>query len=143
MSRKTWITMLATIVWAASEISAAADGAATGDDDASQRVKKALENIPTSGDDYTGDRLILKTHTPNFSPVRKESPKLQDQAGGKGLALSGTKLRVIQDTIDGNLTVAVVSVPCTVTSDNKLTTADIVELFNFVRPACASITVDD
>lgn len=74
------------------------------------------ESLPVtaSGDDFTEDRLILRSTVSGFTLLRDENRK-------DGLALRGTKLRVIKDVDPGNgereLIVTIETVPCVVTNE--------------------------
>jgi hypothetical protein len=69
-------------------------------------------SVPTSGDDYRGDTLVLQSNVQGFILLRD-----QNANPTKWLALRGTMLRVTQDhMVNGTreLLVSVVSTPCVV-----------------------------
>lgn len=75
-------------------------------DKAAQKVEEMLKNPPKSGEDFTGDRLTLRTTVSGLVLLR-------DQTKKDFIAPAGTKLRVLEER-NGTLTLGIERVPCVV-----------------------------
>ena len=111
MQTDRWVLALALLVGAAWAGNAAADeteeklkDATERLDKAAQKVEEMLKNPPSSGDDFTGDRLTLRTTVMGLA-------QLNDPDNDDWIAPAGTKLRVISEK-DGKLTLGIEKIPC-------------------------------
>ena len=112
----TWklaLVLVAGVAWGANSAAQDADKAAADAlkemKDVAQEAKDAIRKIASSGEDFKGDRLTLRTTMRNFV-------RMDDTAKVAKIAVAGTKLRVL-DEKNGDLTVEVESIPCATPKD--------------------------
>lgn len=91
----------------ANKAEAAAENAAK----SAKAAEDAAKSIPTSGNDFTGDRLTLRTNVYGLALQRDGNQK-------DSVAPAGTRFRVIADA-GGDLIVAIESIPCVIKKEDS------------------------